>query len=138
MASSSLSFADARLRLIPRDLVTGETEPYFVAYHFVTNRDRATETFSRTEGFFKKYIFKPQPLTRGDYRIEITPPAEIKICRVLITHVGYNMPCTEPPGPSETGFENTKIVYAGGVEANARQCGSEAEVFFKVIFTKPS
>ena len=56
----------------------------------------------------------------------------MKVCKLVITHIGENMPCTEPPGPTVTGYENTEIVYAGGVIGDEHQCDKEAEYKFTV------
>lgn len=113
-------------------LNTGTTKPFVTPYPFVSFKDRASDEFDLNEGLFVKYLIKPQHLTRGDYTLTITPPAGLKICLVVVEHIGENMPCTEPPGPEETGYENMVITYADGVEADAKQCGKKADVEFKV------
>ena len=42
------------------------------------------------------------------------------------------MPCTEAPGPTLTGYENTKITYAAGVVGEEHECDKEAEYEFEV------
>lgn len=107
-------------------------EPFFTPYPFVSTKDRDSDEFDVREGFFAQYILKAQPLTRGQYEIRIEPPAGAKVCKVVITHVGENMPCTEAPGPVLTTYENTEIVYNdGGLPADANKCGKNAVVRFK-------
>ena len=56
----------------------------------------------------------------------------MKVCKIEITHIGENMPCTEAPGPTTTGYENTMIQYAQGVVDNEHACGEIAEYTFTV------
>ncbi len=103
----------------------------FTVYPYVSTKDLPTSTFDKLQGFFIQYLLKPQPVTRGDYKLTITPPAGAKVCRVVITHIGKNMPCAEPPGATVTGYENTEIVYDDGGTA-PRTCGKDAVVKFYV------
>ena len=72
-------------------------------------------------------------LISGDYTFDINlSDAKLKVCKIEITHIGANMPCTEPPGPSLHGYENTEVVYADGVVAEEHMCGKKAQFKFYV------
>ena len=108
-----------------------------MSYPYVTSYDRPAfghqESFHKNEGFFVKYIMKPQPQTVGDYVFTVSPGVNFKVCKIEVTHVGDNMPCTEEPGPTLHGYENTMVQYAGGNTELAHECGEEAAYTFKVI-----
>lgn len=94
--------------------------------------DRPSPSFLINEPFHIKYLIKIQPLTRGDYVFKVSPPAEFKICKLIITHVGENMPCVQQPSASTTGAENTQIKYSPSQPEQAKECGADAEIAFKV------
>ena len=110
----------------------GEIEPYFTAYPYVSTKDRDSSEFNRGEAFFVQYLMKLQPSTRGNYNLDITPPAGARVCSLAITHIGANMPCTEAPGKVITGYENTQILYDEGGSGQERACGKSVDVHFHV------
>lgn len=61
-----------------------------------------------------------------------THPSSLQVCKFAITHIGDNMPCTEPPGPVVTGYENTVLKYGDGTADSENACGMPAEFEFKV------
>ncbi len=112
----------------------GEIEPFFAAYPFVSTMDRDSAEFNVGEAFFAQYLLKVHPTTRGDYQVNIEPPAGAKVCALQITHVGSNMPCAEAPGATLTGYENVEIIYdSTGTEPNG--CGMDTQVKFHVRLT---
>ena len=78
------------------------------------------------QGFMVKYIVKTRAYTRGDYALAVTSDSA-SVCKVEVIFVGENMPCTEPPGPSLTGYENTEIAYPE--DADGKRSG---QIVFKV------
>lgn len=83
----------------------GPKTPYVTSYPIMSERDNGVNgEFDRDSGFYVKYIIKTHPQTRGDYTFKIVPPSDVLVCKVIITFIGDNMPCTEPPGPSLTGY----------------------------------
>ena len=65
-------------------------------------------------------------------RFQVTPPPEMKLCNLVLTHVGENFPCTEAPGAELTGYENARVVWTSGDEPDD-PCGESMEYQFKVI-----
>ncbi len=87
--------------------------------------------FNNGEGFYIQYILKPQPRTRGFYSLKMIPSSnDVRICSLVLTHVGENFPCVEV-NPSIS-YANARIRYASGAVEDARKCGTEAEFMFEV------
>ena len=105
--------------------------PFVTSYPIITTRGRQSEAFDAKEGFFIQYIIKFQPGTRGDYKFRVDPGPNYKLCKMEIRHIGANMPCTEPPGPTVTQFDNVVLSYNpdGGTP---HDCGVVGEYTFKV------
>ena len=112
----------------------GPTTPFVTSYPIITARDNNNEKFKGQAGFYIKYIIKTHPQTRGDYKFEVRPPVDAAVCKITVTHIGDNMPCAEPPGPSLTGYENTIIDYVvtPNVETDAHEVGKPAAITFRV------
>ncbi len=88
-------------------------KPFFTVYPYVSNKDRGSGAYMLKETFFKKYILKPQPLTTGKYTITLKPGANLKICRLVVTHIGDHFPCTKMPKDEPTGYETTVWGFSG-------------------------
>ncbi len=71
--------------------------PFVSSYPIITTRYRSSEEFENREGFLIQYIFKPQPLSRGDYVFTLQVPPDLKLCRLEVTHIGENLPCLQRP-----------------------------------------
>ena len=113
------------------DTSNGPTKPFITSYPIITERDNDNVDFKGNEGFYIKYIIKTHPQTRGDYLFKVTPAAGVSVCKIVVTFIGDNMPCTEPPGPSLTGYENTEITY-GVNGANAHEDAQPAQILMRV------
>jgi hypothetical protein len=72
----------------------------------VTTGGNDSAQFAPNQPLLVQYILKPQPLTRGDYTLTVTPPAGLRICKVVMPFVGRNMPCTYAPPNILTGTIN--------------------------------
>ena len=61
----------------------------------------------------------------------------MKLCKLLLSHVGENFPCTEPPGPEFTGYENAYVLWDGlqAGEEPEDPCGEAMEYVFKVTLS---
>ena len=82
--------------------VTGEIVPFFTDYPYITHMDRPVGDdgvtpipMSIEETFFIKYILKPQPMSTGKYLLTIKPGVNFKVCKLVVTHIGENFPCTQ-------------------------------------------
>lgn len=103
--------------------------PFVTSYPLITTRGRKSHFFDANEGFFIQYILKFQPGTRSDYQFVIEPPSpRIKICKLIISHIGENFPCAQPPGPTVTGHENIELLH----NTDADSCGENATFMFWV------
>lgn len=59
----------------------------------------------------------------------------MKMCRLVISHIGGNLPCMAAPGPTAKSYDNIEINYAAnGGTANA--CGEAADITFYVRIQK--
>lgn len=98
-------------------LVTGDpsgvTTPFFTEYPYVTSKDRPSDVYAVGEGLFVKYLLKLPPQTFGRFTVTITPGPKLKVCRLVLTHVGDHYPCTQMPGSSATGGETTVWGFSG-------------------------
>ena len=65
-----------------------------------------SSSFVGNEIFEVLYIVKIPPQTRGDFKFQITPPADMKLCNLQIMYIGDNFPCTEPPPNPTTGTKD--------------------------------
>ena len=87
--------------------------PFFTDYPYVTNKDRRAGPITSDEVFYVKYILKPQPLSSGKYVITLSPGNNFKVCKLIVTHIGRNFPCSQLPTSTPTGQENTVWGFAG-------------------------
>ena len=103
--------------------------PFFTSYPIISTRDKATPMFDRGEGLFVQYLLKTKPMTHSPMMLRLGPPAHIKICKVLITHIGNNLPCMDaPPLIPNPDLDNVVITYTDQTE----KCGENATIDFKV------
>lgn len=109
-----------------------ETTPFVTSYPIVSTQDRPSPILRGNEVFFIQYLIKTQRGTRGHYVFTILPSPSVKVCKLEIVHIGANLPCTEPPGPSITGYENVVIEY-GADPTVAHDFGEPTKLIFKVI-----
>ena len=84
--------------------------PFMTSYPIITYRGREGVPIKHGEGFFVKYIIKMEPYTRSAFKFVIDPDANTKACAIVITHIGDNFPCTEPPGPEAFAFTASLLV----------------------------
>ena len=40
-----------------------------------------------------RFVLKVEPKTRASYSVVITPDTDARVCRIIITHIGKNIPC---------------------------------------------
>lgn len=74
---------------------------------------------------------------RSDVRFDImNADSGLRICKAEVTHIGANLPCTRIPDGSPADHDNFKLIYAGGVEADAHQCGKDVQMYFTVNINK--
>lgn len=103
------------------------------AYPFVSTMDRPNKDAELDigEAFFVKYIIKPTALTRGELYFKVAPAdSNVRVCRVLLTHVGDNFPCTKLPDATISPHDTTILSY--GSPGNEHACGQPTTVTFKV------
>eukprot|EP00094_Tigriopus_californicus_P011496 TCALIF_11101-PA protein Name:"Protein of unknown function" AED:0.09 eAED:0.09 QI:0/0.77/0.73/0.95/0.48/0.58/46/1495/2737 len=106
---------------------TTEPVPFVTSYPIITTRGRNSPLFNVNEGFYIQYIMKFQPGTKADYKFVIEPPGpQIKICKLIITHIGQNFPCAQPPGSTVTGYENIELQH----DKTGDVCGESATFTF--------
>ena len=53
--------------------------PFFADYPYVTYKDRRQGPITKDEGFYIKYILKPQPLSTGQYVVTFTPGNNFRV-----------------------------------------------------------
>ena len=110
-----------------------ETKPFFVSYPFVSTKDRAAgeDPFMVKETFFRKYIMKPQPQSTGQYTITIGPGPNLKVCKLVVIHIGDHFPCTKIPSQDVTVdfTETTSWSFIGGDDY---EVGSAVQLKFMV------
>lgn len=101
----------------------------------MTTRGR-NNSFQRGEGLFEKYILKFPPLSRGAFNFVLKPSIHSRACKIKIIHIGENYPCTQPPGPLITGYENVEIQYDVNGNKHASELGEEVILKLKVMTMK--
>ena len=106
--------------------------PFMTSYPIITFRGREGVPIKHGEGFFIKYIFKMEPYTRGAFKFLIEPDANTKACAIVITHIGANFPCTEPPPAVPTGRENIAFAYDTDANQKKSEFGEHIWVQFSV------
>ena len=42
-----------------------------------------------------RFVLKVEPKTRASYSLVITPDSDARVCRIITTHIGKNMPCAK-------------------------------------------
>jgi hypothetical protein len=88
------------------------SDPFVTSYPVITTRGRVSEVFNMKEGFFIQYIIKFQPETAADYTFKIYETQTdkmLKLCKLVVTHIGDNMPCTTKPSSQVTLQERRNI-----------------------------
>ncbi|XP_059091103.1 uncharacterized protein LOC131886721 [Tigriopus californicus] len=113
VASKSFQLIDTAMNTTNLEYAQGSdvsSSPFVATYPTIATRGRKP-SFHPGEGISEQYILKFPPLSRGAYNFVLKPYAHSRACKIKITHIGENYPCTQPPGPMITGFENIEIQY---------------------------
>ena len=113
-----------------------DTTPFVTSYPLITTLDQADVFLSGKEVFTVQYLIKFAHLTRGYYDFTITPPGGVKVCKLLVTHIGSNMPCTRLPSDEPMADDNMEITYAGGDIQLAHDFGQPAQLILHVRIVK--
>jgi hypothetical protein len=82
------------------------------------------------ESFHLEYLVKLQAQTYGSYYFSLNPGPSFKICRIALTHVGRNFPCTKMPGPIPLLADNVALTWSDPANPNA--CGTGVTMSFLV------
>jgi len=93
-----------------------------------------TEKFKRA-AYFERYVIKTQPLSRGDLTFEVgvkdaSSAIVGKICKISITHIGANYPCTKLPGAVKTEYDNV-VIHDDALDLTG--CITKGNVTFKAL-----
>ena len=111
--------------------VKGLIKPFISDYPIVVTKDRAKSEFAHNEGFSIKYILKTNPQTYGKYVFKVnfgSDKANFKLCRLRLTQIGANYPCTMEHPKSVDGDETSILAYS----PTAYDAGSQGEYTFTV------
>jgi len=84
--------------------------------------------FMLLQSFQLDYLIKIQPQTFGAYDFTVSTTSDFRLCRIAITHIGRNFPCTKNPGSTPLPTDDVSLSWGGTPYA----CGTPATFKFRV------